>query len=180
MLNKWYLLWWFSIMGVPEFKIMNFSWSFQTHFFFCLNDMHAVYLWDFQVLNNEGLGDEVGAGNAMTVSPLQICTQLLQCSVGGGCRTAHRRTEVGEAEWEATYDNANHISWLDHLVLSLGKFLLVFCLTVSLCTSCYELVKKIIITWLWEMVMKYTSVYSKRTRLLPFGRDRKSQPHFKK
>jgi hypothetical protein len=82
---------------------------------------------------------------------------------------------VGEAKCEATHDNANHISWLNHLVLSLGKFLLVFCLTVSLCTSCYELVKKIIITWLWEMAMKYTSLYSKRKRELCHLGDSKSK-----
>lgn len=100
-----------------------------------------------------------------------ICSSVVLVGDEGQAR---RRTEVGEAEWEATCDNANHISWLNHLVLSLGKFLLVFCLTVSLCTSCYELVKKIIITWLWEMVMKYTSLYSKGTRLLLSGRDRGS------
>lgn len=145
---------------------------------FCLNGMPGVYPWEPQVLKNEGLGGEVGTGNGRAVSPLQISMHLLQRSVGERWRAAPRRPEVGEAEWEATYDNANHISWLNHLILSLGKFLLVFSCTRSLCTSCYELVKKIIITWLWEMVMKYTSVNSKRTRLLSFGRERKNHPPF--
>ena len=144
----------------------------------CLNGMPGVYPWEPQVLKNEGLGGEVRTGDGRAVFPLWISMHLLQCNVGEGWRAAQRRTEVGEAEWEATHDNANHISWLNHLILSLGKFLLVFCLTRSLCTSCYELVKKIIITWLWEMVMKYTPVNSKRTRLLSFGRE--ATPHFKK
>ena len=129
-------------------------------------------------MKNEGLGGEVGTGNGRAVSPLQISMHLLQRSAGERRRAAQRRPEVGESGWEATYDNANHISWLNHLILSHGKFLLVFCRTRSLCTSCYELVKKIIITWLWEMVMKDTSVNSKRTRLLSFGRDRKSHSPF--
>ena len=144
----------------------------------CLNGMPGVYPWEPQVLKNEGLGGEVRTGDGRAVFPLWISMHLLQCNVGEGWRAVQRRTEVGEAEWEATHDNANHISWLNHLILSLGKFLLVFCLTRSLCTSCYELVKKIIITWLWEMVMKYTPVNSKRTRLLSFGRE--ATPHFKK
>lgn len=45
---------------------------------------------------------------------------------------AQGRTEVGGGEREAAFGNTNHVSWLSHLVLPLGKFLLVFCLTVSL------------------------------------------------
>lgn len=148
------------------------SWSFWT----CVP---GVYTWGPWVLRSECLSDKVGTGHGMAMSLFQIWAHLFKCRVGRGVEgQAQRRTEVGEAEWEATYDNATHISWLNHLVLPLGKFLLVFCLTVSLRTSCYELVKKIIITWLWEMVMKYTLLYSKGTRLLPFGRDRKSKPPF--
>ena len=168
------MVWQFSILGI--FKIMNTSWSFWTYVI--PNAVPGVYLWDPQVLGSEVSSDDIGIGSGwqyLLSKSEHVCTSaVLVWDRGQG----QRRAEVGEAEWEATCDNANRISWLNHLVLSLGKFLLVFCLTVSLCTSCYELVKKIIITWLWEMVMKYTLLYSKGTRLLPFGRDRQSKPPF--
>lgn len=165
-------VWQSSIWGV--LKIMNTFWSFWT----CVlaNAVPGIYLWDPQFSGSEGSSDDTGIGSGwrcLLSKSEHICARAVLVRDTGQGR---RRAEVGEAEWEATCDNANHISWLSHLVLSLGKFLLVFCLTVSLCTSCYELVKKIIITWLWEMVMKYTFYIAREQEFCHLGETGKASP----